>query len=289
MPPEKRNPYMKWYARDWRGDGSLRMCSFAARGLWADLLSIMHDEGEPYGHLSINGSTPTLAQIARMVGSTSKEVGKLLSELELAAIFSRTQNGVIYSRRMVRDKAKEAEDRQNGKGGGNPNLKPPDNRGVNPQDKAHSQKPEPEPKPVAAAVEVSTEETANQLHRLSRLLGFSETDHMAYAANVRTLVELRQQGCDFQAHILPAAEAAALTGRAKTLAYIRPKALEMRDASKTVASMPAPFVQTDERGWRDRIHIWRESGRWHPTKWGPRPDEPGCKCPAEILNAKEAA
>ena len=128
-PAEKRQPWMKFYARDWRGDGALRMCSFAARGLWADLLTLMHDEGEPYGHLKINGIMPTSAQLARMLGGTAKDIDRLLAELEAAGVFSRADDGVIYSRRMVRDKAKADTDKTNGKGGGNPKLisedKPP--------------------------------------------------------------------------------------------------------------------------------------------------------------------
>lgn len=147
---EKRFPYIKWYARDWRGDGALRMCSFAARGLWADILSIIHDEGAPYGQLRINGAVPRSDQLARMTGGSAREIDRLFAELETAGVFSRTDDGVIYSRRMVRDKAKYDADRDNGKGGGNPNLrnqdKASDKRGVNPQDKAQSQSPEPLPK-----------------------------------------------------------------------------------------------------------------------------------------------
>lgn len=139
---ERRQPWMKWYPADWRADPGLRMCSFAARGLWADLLALMH-EGEPYGHLTINGRVPTSRQLAVMLGGTAKEIDALIAELMDAGVPSRTDDGVIYSRRMVRDKAKQDADRANGKGGGNPRLKgsdnpdpkPPDNGGDGPGDK----------------------------------------------------------------------------------------------------------------------------------------------------------
>lgn len=143
MSADKRLPWMKWFPADWRGDPRLRMSTLAARGLWADLIAYMH-EGDPYGHLTIDGIAPDLAGIAGLVGRPLPEVRKALAELEQRNVFSRTEAGVIYSRRMVRDKAKQERDRTNGKGGGNPNLKPPDNptdgEGVNPPDKA--QKPE---------------------------------------------------------------------------------------------------------------------------------------------------
>lgn len=146
MSDQKRYPYIKWYARDWRGDGALRGCSFAARGLWADLLSVMHDEGEPYGHLRINGTDPDIARLGRMLGGSVREIEKLLAELEMAGVPSRTPEGTIYSRRMVRDKAKADADKENGKGGGNPKLKHKDNTGVNPSVKAQIPEPEPTPK-----------------------------------------------------------------------------------------------------------------------------------------------
>jgi hypothetical protein len=131
---EKRQPYMKFYCSDWRGDPRLRMCSLAARGLWIDLMSYAH-EGDPYGHVTIDGKVPDLAGIAALVARPLKEVKAAIAELEERNVFSRADNGAVYSRRMVRDKAKAERDKQNGKAGGNPNLKPPDNGGVNPPDK----------------------------------------------------------------------------------------------------------------------------------------------------------
>lgn len=129
-------PWLKFYPSDWRGDPRLRMCSLAARGLWIDLISYMH-EGEPYGHLTINGIQPDIGDIAALVARPLAEVRKALAELEAKQVFSRAESGAVYSRRMARDKAKEDRDRENGKGGGNPNLLPPVNQGVNPPDKAH--------------------------------------------------------------------------------------------------------------------------------------------------------
>lgn len=122
-------PWMKFYPRDWRADPRLRMCSLAARGLWADLLGYMH-EAEPYGHLLIDGQQPSTEDIASLVGRPMTETRKALSELDERGVYSVTETGVIYSRRMVRDQEKAERDKANGRGGGNPRL----NGGVNPQD-----------------------------------------------------------------------------------------------------------------------------------------------------------
>lgn len=121
MTGEQRKPWMKWYPADWRADPRLRMCGLAARGLWADMLSLMH-EAEPYGHLLVSGTAPTDRQLAKLVGCTEKECRAALDELKEAGVYSLTVNGVVYSRRMVRDFDKAQKDRSNGKGGGNPNI-----------------------------------------------------------------------------------------------------------------------------------------------------------------------
>jgi hypothetical protein len=115
-------PFIKWYPTDWRADPRLRMCSLAARGLWIELIGYMH-EGEPYGHLTINDAIPTLPDIAALVGRPLAEVRKAMSELEFRQVYSVDDAGRMYSRRMVRDKAKAEKDRENGKGGGNPKLR----------------------------------------------------------------------------------------------------------------------------------------------------------------------
>jgi hypothetical protein len=89
-----RLPYMKWYPSDWRADPRLRMCSLAARGLWIDLISYMH-EGEPYGHLLIDGKAPSEPDIAALVARPLSEVRKALVELAERGVYSKTDTGTI--------------------------------------------------------------------------------------------------------------------------------------------------------------------------------------------------
>lgn len=107
----RAQPWMKFYPADWRADPALRMCSLAARGLWVEMLSIMH-EAEPYGYLLVNGRPVTDAQLAVLAAAPSDQVPSLLDELESAGVFSRTRKGVIFSRRMVRDEKKSEEGRK---------------------------------------------------------------------------------------------------------------------------------------------------------------------------------
>ncbi len=125
------DPWMKFYPSDWRADPALRMCSLAARGLWAEMMCIMH-EAEPYGHLLINGLPLNEKQLASLSGGGLRETVNALAELDCCGVLSRTEAGVIFSRRMKRDKEKAERDKANGKRGGNPSVKP----GVNPEVKA---------------------------------------------------------------------------------------------------------------------------------------------------------
>lgn len=118
-------PWVKWRFDRWKNDEGLRMCGLAARGLWADLLAIMHG-CDPYGHLAIRGREPSAKQIASLVGmTTEREVNSLLRELEDAGVFSRSADGLIYNRRMVRDNEARLRGKATGPTGnvgGNPNL-----------------------------------------------------------------------------------------------------------------------------------------------------------------------
>lgn len=82
-----------------------------ARGLWIDLLCLMH-QGEPYGHLTFKGysyatatdvATALVRCINRVTGADVRVIKRVLIELEEAKIFSKTENGIIFSRRMVQD------------------------------------------------------------------------------------------------------------------------------------------------------------------------------------------
>jgi len=116
----------KFYWSDWASDPALRVCSLAAQGLWMRMLCVAA-EAKPVGHVQINGRGVSVAGLARLAGVSSSEVETLLDELDRNGVFSRTDEGVIYSRRMVSDARKSATAREHGLDGGNPALKPKDN------------------------------------------------------------------------------------------------------------------------------------------------------------------
>jgi hypothetical protein len=84
-------------------DPELRAVSPAARGLWIDMLCLMF-ECDRRGYLQFNnGKIVTAEHLARMTGSSTDDTSRWLQELENSGVFSRTDDGTIFSRRMLRD------------------------------------------------------------------------------------------------------------------------------------------------------------------------------------------
>ena len=118
-------PYAKWYASDWLGDPLLRMVSPYERGIWADLLNVMM-ASTPYGYLSRGGLPLPDADAARFCGVDLDAYREAMDRLEAVGIPSRTPDGIIYSRRLVRDHDAFVRSSAAGrKGGGNPALRNP--------------------------------------------------------------------------------------------------------------------------------------------------------------------
>lgn len=112
-----KNVWEKFYPQDWLGDEGLQMCSLTARGLWMEMLCIMWSNG---GYFKIGETPLDETHLTRKVGADIDQVRSLLQELESFGVFSRTRTGVIYSRRIVKQKKNARKNRENGKKGGYP-------------------------------------------------------------------------------------------------------------------------------------------------------------------------
>jgi hypothetical protein len=175
-----KRPAFQFYPSDWRTDPGLRLCSLPARGLWIEMLCLMH-EGEPYGHLTASSVALDAAKLARLIGENSNNVKKWLKELDDGKVFSRNDSGVIYSRRMLRDEsireARAAGGAQGGsfghlggkhgtKGGRPPKSETPLNDepkgGLKPSPSSSSSSPSPsKEEPIANAMDGEPSQDAN--------------------------------------------------------------------------------------------------------------------------------
>lgn len=119
--PRAKAPSYQWYPGDFKRDVAVQACSFEARGLWREMMDLMHD-GEPYGHLTAGGIPIKIEELSRIIGKKTREVRAWMDELESRKVFSRTNDGVIFSRRMVRDHDIRSKRAAGGSKGGNPKL-----------------------------------------------------------------------------------------------------------------------------------------------------------------------
>jgi hypothetical protein len=117
-----KNPAFQFYPKDWRSDIELQSCSLEARGLWIELICLMH-LGTPYGYLTANtADKPTDNQVAKWVGIHPVKYRKLLKELLDRKVAKIDEQGRIYCKRMLEDQQLRETRRQAGLKGGNPLL-----------------------------------------------------------------------------------------------------------------------------------------------------------------------
>jgi hypothetical protein len=105
------NPRSDFYWNDWVVDPAVRSCSMAARGFWMELLAIAAAAG---GYVRINGKPCSTCKLAALTGQDKRSVSKWVRELERNGVFSRTEDGTIFCRRMVREAAKRRQSRKKG-------------------------------------------------------------------------------------------------------------------------------------------------------------------------------
>jgi len=115
-------PAIQFYPGDWRKDVGVQSLSFHDRGVWFEMLMLMH-ESENRGLLILNGAPMEEEALARLLGLNKQVLGKTLARLLSTGVAGRDeQTGALMSRRMVRDEYIRQVRTTAGKNGGNPVL-----------------------------------------------------------------------------------------------------------------------------------------------------------------------
>lgn len=70
-----RRPSFQFYPQDWSGNSNLRRCSHAEKGVWVDVMCLMHDQEGEYGILRW-----PLKEIAQAVGCTMPLIKGLVTK-----------------------------------------------------------------------------------------------------------------------------------------------------------------------------------------------------------------
>jgi hypothetical protein len=110
--------WWKFFPDNWLSDERLNLCSLGAQGLWIKLLCLMHKNVRRGCLEQANGNPLSNEQIARFAGCSTEEAAQLLQQLQTAGVYSVFDNGVIYSRRMVKDEKLRTVRAKSGRKGG---------------------------------------------------------------------------------------------------------------------------------------------------------------------------
>lgn len=276
--------WSKFYWSDWESDPAVRLCSFAAQGFWMRMLCIAaaHD---PIGYVAVAGKGLDETALARLTGCQESEAISLLGELDRNGVFSRDRHGRIYSRRMVADAKKAAIARKNGKNGGNPSLsKQKDNFS---SDKG-AVKAEVKPHKPEAIFQTAATQLGGRGDLVDRLIEAAgihgnPSPGLAFPGEI---IGLMQAGYGLEADILPAIRARP-NPKARGWAYFVPQIREAAERRSAVAATPKPAEKSID--WRVWCEAYFGGAAW-PHGLGPKPDEPGCKAPADVVEqARRAA
>lgn len=121
--------WFKFDCNKWLIQHGLRSCSIAARGLWTDMLALMHQttEIEDRGYLLVRESGIAhplpLQRLAHWANISETECRYLLEELERHGVFHYDERGIIYCAWMVDEETVKRRKAVHGGKGGNPMLK----------------------------------------------------------------------------------------------------------------------------------------------------------------------
>lgn len=112
-----KQPAILFYVGDWRKDLAIQSLSYHHRGIWLELLMLMHCS-EQRGRLVLNGKPISNLNLARLLGLTEQETTDAVSCLLEGGVASLDQNGAIINRRMVREEERRDKLRENASKGG---------------------------------------------------------------------------------------------------------------------------------------------------------------------------
>lgn len=114
-------PALQFYPGDWWKDPGVKTLSLQERGFWLQCLMLMH-EADERGKLTVNGRPYPMESLAMIMGLRPREAAKIVEKLVAHGVASMDANGVLFSRRMVRDEDIRRIRAEAGSKGGNPAL-----------------------------------------------------------------------------------------------------------------------------------------------------------------------
>ena len=120
---QKKLPSIQWYPGDWRKDPGVQALDYHHRGVWFEVLMLMHESADR-GRLKLNGRPMPDSAIARLLGLPADEWVQVRATLIEYGVASEDDDGALICRRMVRDELKRRQKVEAGRKGGRASRPP---------------------------------------------------------------------------------------------------------------------------------------------------------------------
>jgi hypothetical protein len=117
-----RLPAFQFYPADWRKDPGVQSLDFETRGIWWEIICLLHESDER-GVLLLNGQPMPESALCRLLGLDNQKLTTALTTLLTYGVAKRRESdGALYSKRMVADENLRQIRKLAGAKGGNPLL-----------------------------------------------------------------------------------------------------------------------------------------------------------------------
>lgn len=115
-------PAFQFYPADWRKDPAVQALGYFERGVWFEILCLMHESNER-GVLLLNDSPMPESALANILGLDNQILADSLTKIRAYGVAKvRQSDGALFSKRMVDDERLSKVRRDAGIKGGNPRL-----------------------------------------------------------------------------------------------------------------------------------------------------------------------
>jgi len=182
----KKLPAIQFYPGDWRKDPGVQALDYEHRGVWFEILLLMH-ESDQRGKLLLNGNPMPDEALARLLGLDLQKLKKIKSTLLDYGVASIDKaSGALICRRMVNDeqiRRKRAEGGKKGAKYGKRGGRPPKNPSKTPNDDGEGVNKKPLKNPPSSSSSSSSSST-------TRHTGESSQAHDDYTTGFESFWEL---------------------------------------------------------------------------------------------------